>query len=152
MGFLCAGLYYGNILHYSDSRTEYVAIVLLSMSMGQQSVAVKAMKTPPTILTNVATGAMSDLFSDPRLFNLHNQARDERVAFVLTFFFGEIDMLKTNGFLAEYTTFIGGVISALAYRYSGPQLALLMSAILKLLATIGFFLARPKQLASDAKS
>lgn len=87
-GILCAALYYaGKISAFND--TKYVPIVLLSMTMGQQNVVVKAMKTPPTIMTTVATGCMSDLFADEKLLHLHNQARNERVAFVLTFFLGK---------------------------------------------------------------
>lgn len=59
------------------------------MTMGQQNVVVKAMKTPPTIMTTVATGTMADTFCDPKLFHRHNRARNERVAFVLTFFLGK---------------------------------------------------------------
>lgn len=99
IGILCAALYYGGQISAFDN-SKYVPIVLLSMTMGQQNVVVKAMKTPPTIMTTVATGCMSDLMSDPNLFHRHNQARNERVAFVLTFFLGKAGS-STAGTSAE---------------------------------------------------
>lgn len=56
--------------------------------MGSQNVTVKGMGAPPTIPTQVATGAMAELVSDPRLFVgiTKNKQRNERLIFVLTFF------------------------------------------------------------------
>jgi hypothetical protein len=58
--------------------------------MGSQNVSVKGMGAPPTIPTQVATGAMAELVSDPRLFVgiTKNKQRNERLVFVLTFFTG----------------------------------------------------------------
>lgn len=61
----------------------------MSFAMGQQNVSVSALKTGGTVATTVATGAMATFFSDPKLFVLHNRARNERFIFVLTFFFGK---------------------------------------------------------------
>jgi len=143
--FLCAGLYYGKSIKFLDDRTEYITISLMSFTMGQQNVVVKAMKVGPTILTTVATGSMADLFSDPELFAplTKNRPRNERAAFILTFFFG-------------------GAIGAVAFRYSSPQLSLLMTAILKMIAAFSFLVVpakrnspppvRPKTLESENKT
>jgi hypothetical protein len=66
--------------------------------MGAQNVTVKGMGNPPTIPTEVATGAMAELVSDPRLFVgfTKNRPRNERIVFVLTFFLGELLGLYTE--------------------------------------------------------
>lgn len=87
--------------------------------MGCQNVLTKGLGSPMTIPTQVATGAMSDLLSDPKILApfKKNWPRNERVVFLATFFGG-------------------GVIGGLAYRYSSPPLCLLLTAIFKLLAAI----------------
>lgn len=89
--YLVAGLYYGDVLKLRDGRTEYAGILLMAISMGSQNVTVKGMGGPPTMPTQVATGAMADFFSDPRLFAplKANRPRNERFVFVLTFVLGE---------------------------------------------------------------
>lgn len=88
-----------------------------SFSMGCQNVLTKGLASPMTIPTQVATGAMSELFSDPKIFApfRKNWPRNERIIFLAVFF-------------------AGGVIGGLAYRYSSPPLCLLLTAIFKLLA------------------
>ncbi|RSH95431.1 hypothetical protein EHS25_000521 [Saitozyma podzolica] len=115
---------------FGDLVFQSVLIFLCSYSMGAQNVTVKGMGTPPTIPTQVATGAMAELVSDPRLFVgfTKNRPRNERIIFVLTFF-------------------LGGVIGGLAYRYSSPELCLLLTAIFKLLAAISVLLVPRKDVA-----
>lgn len=121
-----------------------------SFAMGSQNVVVRGMKTPMTIPTQVATGAMADLVSDPRLFAApsKNWPRNERLIFILVFFFGRAWLFAkisgTNNLLIHSGP-QGGVIGGLGYRYSSPQLTLLLTAIGKLLAAMGFLLAKPVQ-------
>ena len=49
------------------------------------------------------------------------------------------------GYRLIASSYTGGVIGGLGYRYSSPQLSLLLTAIGKLLAAIGFLLAKPAQ-------
>lgn len=121
--FIVVGLIWGDKVHSGDSNTEYVAVALLSFSMGCQNVTTKGMNGPPTMPTQVATGAMADFFSDPRLFASRNKPRDERIMFIVVFF-------------------VGGLIGGLAYRYYAPQLCLLLTAIFKLLAGLSLLLLR----------
>jgi uncharacterized membrane protein YoaK (UPF0700 family) len=114
--FLCVGLIWGGKLNDVD-QTKYVVVALLSFSMGCQNTTTKGMNGPPTIPTQVATGAMADFFSDPRLLALRNRPRDERLIFVIVFF-------------------AGGLVGGLAYRYYAPHLCLLLTAIFKLLAAL----------------
>jgi hypothetical protein len=121
--------------------------------MGAQNVTVKGMGTPPTIPTQVATGAMAELVSDPRLFVgfARNRPRNERIVFVLTFFLGESSVYRARARTrtvyprnrAKVHT-SGGVIGGLAYRYSSPDLCLLLTAIFKLLAAISVLLVPTK--------
>ncbi|KAL1404853.1 hypothetical protein Q8F55_008464 [Vanrija albida] len=117
--FLVAGLYYGRKIHIRDGRTEYASIFLMAVSMGSQNVTVKGLGGPPTMPTQVATGAMSDFFADPNLFVglTKNPQRNERFVFVCVFV-------------------LGGIIGGFAYRYSSPQLALIITGVTKLLATV----------------
>lgn len=83
--------------------------------MGAQNVTTGGTGSPKTIMTLVATGAISDFFSDPRIIALKNRPRDERFIFVIVFF-------------------VGGVIAAFAYRYSSPMLALILCGVFKLIS------------------
>ncbi|KAJ4415454.1 hypothetical protein N0V82_007325 [Gnomoniopsis sp. IMI 355080] len=121
--FIVVGLIWGDKVHSGDDNTEYAAVALLSFSMGCQNVTTKGMNGPPTIPTQVATGAMADFFSDPRLFAASNKPRDERIMFIVVFF-------------------VGGLVGGLAYRYYAPQLCLLLTAIFKLLAGLSLLLLR----------
>ncbi|CAN8106153.1 unnamed protein product [Discula destructiva] len=121
--FIVVGLIWGNKVRSRDEDTEYVAVALLSFSMGCQNVTTKGMNGPPTMPTQVATGAMADFFSDPRIFAARNKLRDERLIFVLVFF-------------------TGGLVGGLAYRYYAPQLCLLLTAIFKLVAGLSLLLLR----------
>lgn len=130
--FIVVGLIWGNKVHSGDDDTEYVAVALLSFSMGCQNVTTKGMNGPPTMPTQVATGAMADFFSDPRLFAAKNKPRDERIMFILVFF-------------------TGGVVGGLAYRYYAPQLCLLLTAIFKLLAGLSLLFSRLDEVKDDAR-
>lgn len=121
--FIVVGLIWANKVHSRDENTEYVAVALLSFSMGCQNVTTKGMNGPPTMPTQVATGAMADFFSDPRIFAARNKLRDERLIFVFVFF-------------------TGGVVGGLAYRYYGPALCLLLTALFKLTAGFALLLLR----------
>lgn len=105
--------------------------------MGAQNVTVKGLGGPPTMPTQVATGAMSDFFADPNLFVRlsKNPQRNERFVFVCVFV-------------------LGGIIGGFAYRYSSPQLALIITGVTKLLATVFLVLlskpAEPKPVAVKA--
>lgn len=121
--FIVVGLIWGGKVRSGDDDTEYAAVALLSFSMGCQNVTTKGMNGPPTMPTQVATGAMADFFSDPRLFAIRNKPRDERLMFIFVFF-------------------TGGVIGGLAYRYYAPQLCLLLTAIFKLLAGLSLLFLR----------
>lgn len=121
--FVVVGLVWGKKVRSGDDDTEYVAVALLSFSMGCQNVTTKGMNGPPTMPTQVATGAMADFWSDPRLFAARNKPRDERLMFICVFF-------------------TGGVIGGLAYRYYAPQLCLLLTAIFKLLAGLSLLFLR----------
>lgn len=121
--FIVVGLIWANKVHSADGNTEYAAVALLSFSMGCQNVTTKGMNGPPTMPTQVATGAMADFFSDPRLFAARNKPRDERLMFILVFF-------------------LGGLVGGLAYRYYAPQLCLLLTAILKLFAGLSLLFLR----------
>jgi uncharacterized membrane protein YoaK (UPF0700 family) len=123
--FLVVGLIWGGRVHSGDASTEYVAVALLSFSMGCQNVTTKGMNGPPTMPTQVATGAMADFFSDPRVLAVRNKPRDERVVFIVVFF-------------------TGGLVGGLAYRFYAPQLCLLFTAIFKLLACLSLLLLRVK--------
>lgn len=129
--FIVVGLIWGNKVHSGDNDTEYVAVALLSFSMGCQNVTTKGMNGPTTMPTQVATGAMADFFSDPRLFAIKNRPRDERLIFVLVFF-------------------LGGVVGGLAYRYYAPQLCLLLTAIFKLLAGLSLLVLRLDEVNDDS--
>lgn len=121
--FIVVGLIWGNKVHSGDDNTEYAAVALLSFSMGCQNVTTKGMNGPPTMPTQVATGAMADFFSDPRLLAARNKPRDERIMFIFVFF-------------------VGGLIGGLAYRYYAPQLCLLLTAIFKLFAGLSLLFSR----------
>lgn len=121
--FLVVGLIWANKVRSRDHDTEYVAVALLSFSMGCQNVTTKGMNGPPTMPTQVATGAMADFFSDPRIFAARNKLRDERLIFVIVFF-------------------TGGLVGGLAYRYYAPALCLLLTAILKLSAGLSLLILR----------
>lgn len=49
------------------------------------------MKSSPFIPTQVATGAMADFFSDPKIIAPlgKNKGRDERFSFIIAFFAGK---------------------------------------------------------------
>nr|GAT60591.1 predicted protein [Mycena chlorophos] len=121
--FIVVGLIWGGHVHPKDKRTEYVAVALLSFSMGAQNVTTKGMNGPPTMPTQVATGAMADFFSDPKLFARKNTPRDERIVFIFVFF-------------------VGGLVGGLCYRYYAPQLCLLLTAIFKLFAGLSLLFLR----------
>lgn len=121
--FIVVGLIWANRVRSRDHDTEYVAVALLSFSMGCQNVTTKGMNGPPTMPTQVATGAMADFFSDPKIFAARNKLRDERLIFVIVFF-------------------TGGLVGGLAYRYYAPALCLLLTAIFKLCAGFSLLLLR----------
>ncbi|PSS00844.1 hypothetical protein BD289DRAFT_9005 [Coniella lustricola] len=121
--FLVVGLLWGGLIKSGDGRTEYIAVALLSFSMGCQNVTTKGMNGPPTMPTQVATGAMADFFSDPRVLAARNKPRDERIVFIVVFF-------------------TGGLVGGLAYRFYKPALCLLLTAVFKLLASGSLLLLR----------
>ncbi|KAF3771035.1 hypothetical protein M406DRAFT_326438 [Cryphonectria parasitica EP155] len=118
------------LVRSNDGSSEYVAVALLSFSMGCQNVTTKGMNGPPTMPTQVATGAMADFFSDPRLLARRNRPRDERILFIVVFF-------------------VGGLVGGLAYRYYAPQLCLLLTAVFKLLAGLSLLFLRVGRGAGD---
>lgn len=121
--FVVVGLIWGGAITTGKDGAGYAAVALLSFSMGCQNVTTKGMNGPPTMPTQVATGAMADFFSDPRLLAVRNKPRDERIIFIAVFF-------------------IGGVVGGLAYRFYAPQLCLLLTAIFKLLAGLSLLFLR----------
>jgi hypothetical protein len=94
---------------------------------------------------------MAELVSDPRLFVgfTKNRPRNERIIFVLTFFLGESGYrISASPQPPQKQAHVpGGVIGGLAYRYSSPELCLLLTAIFKLLAAISVLLVPRKDVA-----
>lgn len=94
-------------------------IALLAFASGAQ-VALARTVNVPEISTAMVTSAYIDFFADPRLFQAKNRSRNRRFFFVISLL-------------------LGSFIGAIAYRYVGPALSLLLSAICKLVVTISFF-------------
>jgi uncharacterized membrane protein YoaK (UPF0700 family) len=96
-----------------------IVLSLLAFASGAQ-IAVARTVNVPEITTAMVTSAYVDLVVDPRIFATANRSRNRRFFFICCLLFG---------------SFVG----AIGYRYVGPSLSLLLSAICKLVITMAFF-------------
>jgi len=127
--FISAALLYTKSVSL-ENETNLVVITLLGWVFGAQAVVSKALGVKAILVPQVVTGAMGDLFSDPRLFGplRSNVPRNQRAAFVIVFFAGAA---------------IGGV----ALKDVNPEMVLILTAVFKLVAALLFFVvpgAKPK--------
>lgn len=97
----------------------YIVLSLLAFSSSAQVAMARSLKMTE-ITTAMATAAYVDLLIDPELYSWKNRSRNRRMAFLLT--------LAAGSFVGAFCT--RGVHSAFA---------LLISAVLKTIASLGFF-------------
>lgn len=94
-------------------------IALLAFASGAQ-VALARTVNVPEITTAMVTSAYIDFFVDPSIFHINNRSRNRRFFFVCSLL-------------------LGSFLGAIAYRYVGPELSLLLSTICKFVVTLAFF-------------
>ncbi|KAH7390329.1 hypothetical protein BKA64DRAFT_580145 [Cadophora sp. MPI-SDFR-AT-0126] len=124
MIFAASGLQYRYGVKENEHSVAMGVIALLAFSSGGQVAMARALQMTE-ITTAMATAAYVDLFLDVNLFRKRNRSRDRRILFLLSLFAG---------------SFAG----AFAYARVGSAFALLISAIGKLVVTVGFILNREK--------
>lgn len=104
---------------YDGTSGSLVVLSLLAFASGGQ-IAVARTVNVPEITTAMVTSAYIDLIVDPRMAASANRPRNRRFFFICCLLFG---------------SFIG----AIGYRYVGPALSLLLSAICKFAITMALF-------------
>ncbi|KAM0751362.1 hypothetical protein T439DRAFT_380343 [Meredithblackwellia eburnea MCA 4105] len=120
-----------------NTKTDFSIIFLLAWVFGSQGVITKTLGVPQ-IPAQVVTGAMADLWSDPKLLAplRQNVPRNQRVAFIVVFFAGAC---------------VGGTVLLKV----NAELVLLLTAILKLVVAGLFFLVpgveRPEKKFGDVE-
>ncbi|KAL7628577.1 hypothetical protein AAE478_000092 [Parahypoxylon ruwenzoriense] len=116
--FAAAGIQYRYGVNLEGTDTGIV-IGLLAFASGSQVVQSRSFQMAE-ITTAMATAAWLDLLIDPDLFKLKNRPRTRRVVFLVTLV-------------------LGSLAGAGIYRSAGSQVALLVSAAGKMLATVMYF-------------
>ncbi|KAG4422195.1 hypothetical protein IFR04_004701 [Cadophora malorum] len=131
MIFAASGIQYRFGVKENEHIIAMGVIALLAFSSGGQVAMARALLMPE-ITTAMATAAYVDLFLDVNLFGRANRSRDRRVLFLLSLFAG---------------SFAG----AFAYSRVGSAFALLISAIGKLVVTVGFVLNKRLEARQDVE-
>lgn len=121
----CCLVYVAVILAYlvpsgPSGTTTYLILALLSFASGGQISLAICVKLPE-LNTVMITGALIQLATDRRFFHAHNSARNRRLLFFVCLL-------------------AGAFVGASATTYVGPQLGLLLNAIVKTLVCLTFFL------------
>ena len=117
--FIAAGLQYKHGVDLKGAPT-LVIVSLLAFASGSQVVQSRALATPE-ISTAMATAAWVDLMIDPHLFQVHgtNRGRNRRISFLVALV-------------------VGGFLGATMYRFAGSATAILVSAIGKVVVSVGY--------------
>ncbi|KAM0750776.1 hypothetical protein T439DRAFT_380638 [Meredithblackwellia eburnea MCA 4105] len=124
--FISAILLYTHTHSFVDTQANLGLLTLLAFAFGSQAAVSRPLASTP-ITTVVVTSAMFDLWSDKNLFAKlsANKARNQRVAFIVTFF-------------------VGGIIGALCLRHVDDAFTVLLAGIIKMVPVGIILLAKGK--------
>ena len=122
---LAAAVLHTRVDDYPSRWIDDGIITLLAFASGCQ-VAMARTVHVPEVTTAMVTSAYIDFMVDPKIFQLHNRPRDRRFVFVCSLL-------------------LGSFVGALGYLYVNPAFALYISALGKLLVSVGFLFNRRKK-------
>ena len=130
--FAAAAIQYTHGVNLETGMT-LVTMGLLAFASGSQVVQSRSLNMTE-ISTAMATAAWVDLLIDPHMFAVTNRPRNRRAAFLITLL-------------------VGSIVGALIYKAGGSALAILISAVGKLIVTVMFLFNRsnkPKAQSAEA--